>query len=45
MQKDPVMTQVSELMRREMMPTKAQIKEGIDVLQIPVPPNVKEVEA
>ncbi|RPA80634.1 hypothetical protein BJ508DRAFT_415303 [Ascobolus immersus RN42] len=45
MQKDPIMTQAAELMRRDMIPTKTQIKEGIDLLQIPVPAHVREVEA
>lgn len=37
MQLDPVMTQASELLRREAMPTKSELQKGADILQISVP--------
>ena len=43
MQKDPVMTQSAELMRRNMMPSKSDIQKGVDVLSIPVPAEVRAV--
>ena len=40
MQKDPVMTQASELMRRSAMPSKLELKSGVDILTISVPKEV-----
>lgn len=37
---DPVMTQSSELMRRGAMPSRSEIKNGVDVLTIEVPAEV-----
>ncbi|PQE23621.1 putative rhodocoxin reductase protein [Rutstroemia sp. NJR-2017a BVV2] len=41
MQTDPVMSQASELMRRGKMPTKSEVKNGTDILQINVPSELK----
>jgi NADPH-dependent 2,4-dienoyl-CoA reductase/sulfur reductase-like enzyme len=41
MQTDPVMSQASELMRRGKMPTKSEVKNGTDILQISVPSELK----
>jgi len=41
MQTDPVMTQASELMRRGKMPSKSELKKGVDILQISVPAELK----
>ncbi|KAL7276196.1 Apoptosis-inducing factor 1 [Rhizina undulata] len=41
MQKDPIMTQCAELMRRKMMPSKTDILGGVDVLQVEVPAGVR----
>ncbi|KAG4419818.1 hypothetical protein IFR04_007037 [Cadophora malorum] len=38
---DPVMTASSELMRRGAMPSKSDLKKGIDVLSISIPAEVK----
>ncbi|PVH80739.1 hypothetical protein DL98DRAFT_588068 [Cadophora sp. DSE1049] len=38
---DPVMTASSELMRRGAMPSKSELKKGVDVLSISVPAEVK----
>ncbi|KAI9049926.1 hypothetical protein LZ554_006073 [Drepanopeziza brunnea f. sp. 'monogermtubi'] len=38
---DPVMVASSELMRRGAMPTKSQLKKGVDILSISVPSEVK----
>jgi len=40
MQKDPVMSQSSELMRRGVMPKKAELEKGVDVLTVAVPAEV-----
>jgi NADPH-dependent 2,4-dienoyl-CoA reductase/sulfur reductase-like enzyme len=40
MQMDPIMTQSSELMRRGKMPTKSELKNGVDVMSISVPADV-----
>ena len=37
---DPVMTQSAELMRRGKMPSRSELKNGLDVLKIPVPAEV-----
>jgi len=37
---DPVMTQSSELMRRGVMPSKSDIKKGVDVMTIEIPAEV-----
>ena len=37
---DPVMVQSSELMRRGVMPTKSELKKGVDVLTVEVPAEV-----
>jgi len=41
MQMDPIMTQASELMRRGKMPSKSELKKGVDILEISVPAEVK----
>ncbi|TVY57339.1 Apoptosis-inducing factor 1, partial [Lachnellula cervina] len=41
MQVDPVMTQSSELMRRGKMPSKSELKKGVDPLSISVPAELK----
>ncbi len=41
MMKDPYMSQSAELMRRGKMPTKSELQNGVDVLEISVPPEVK----
>merc|ERR1712093_557763 len=38
---DPVMTASSELMRRGAMPSKSDLKKGVDVLSISIPAEVK----
>ncbi|KAH6713036.1 hypothetical protein BKA61DRAFT_485121 [Leptodontidium sp. MPI-SDFR-AT-0119] len=38
---DPVMVASSELMRRGAMPTKSELKKGVDVLSITIPAEVK----
>lgn len=40
MQTDPVNSQSSELMRRGVMPTKAELEKGVDVLTVEVPAEV-----
>lgn len=40
MQMDPIMTQASELMRRENMPSKSELEKGVDILEISVPAAV-----
>ena len=37
MMKDPYMSQSAELMRRNKMPSKSEIKKGVDILQISIP--------
>jgi NADPH-dependent 2,4-dienoyl-CoA reductase/sulfur reductase-like enzyme len=41
MMMDPIMTQASELMRREKMPSKSELQKGIDILEVSVPAEVK----
>ena len=41
MMKDPYMSQSAELMRRNKMPSKSEIKKGVDVLQISIPSEIK----
>ncbi len=41
MQKDPVMSKSAELMRRGAMPSKTQLQQGADVLQMSLPAEVK----
>jgi NADPH-dependent 2,4-dienoyl-CoA reductase/sulfur reductase-like enzyme len=41
MMKDPYMTQSAELMRRGKMPTKTQLQQGVDIMTIDVPAEVK----
>ncbi|OCL09801.1 hypothetical protein AOQ84DRAFT_290546 [Glonium stellatum] len=41
MMKDPYMSQSAELMRRNKMPSKSEIKKGVDILQISVPSEIK----
>lgn len=41
MQMDPIMTQASELMRREKMPSKSELQKGVDILEISVPSQIK----
>lgn len=41
MMKDPYMTQSAELMRRKKMPSKSEIKKGVDILEISIPAEVK----
>ncbi|KAG9234857.1 hypothetical protein BJ875DRAFT_375498 [Amylocarpus encephaloides] len=38
MQIDPIMTQASELMRRGKMPSKSELQNGVDILELSVPP-------
>ncbi|KAH8808040.1 hypothetical protein F5884DRAFT_821504 [Xylogone sp. PMI_703] len=38
---DPVMIQCAELMRKKLMPSKSEIKKGVDVLQISLPADDK----
>lgn len=40
MQMDPMMTQVSELMRRGNMPSKTEIQKGVDILSVEVPAEI-----
>lgn len=40
MQMDPVMTAVSELMRRGAMPSKSEIQKGVNVLDVKIPAEV-----
>ncbi|RFU33310.1 hypothetical protein B7463_g2981, partial [Scytalidium lignicola] len=39
---DPIMTQCAELMRTKLMPSKSEIKKGVDVLQISVPAQIDD---
>ena len=41
MQMDPVMTQSAELMRRGKMPGLSELRDGLDVLSVDVPAEVK----
>lgn len=41
MQMDPVVSKCAELMRRGKMPSKSELKKGVDVLEIGLPPEVK----
>lgn len=41
MMMDPVMSQSAELMRRGKMPSKSELKGGIDVLKVDLPTEVK----
>lgn len=41
MMKDPYMTQSAELMRTGKMPTKSELKKGVDILEISVPAEVQ----
>ncbi|OCK88738.1 uncharacterized protein K441DRAFT_668554 [Cenococcum geophilum 1.58] len=41
MMKDPYMSQSAELMRRNKMPSKSEIKKGVDILQISIPSEIK----
>lgn len=41
MQMDPVMSHCAELMRRGNMPTKSELKDGLDVLTVEIPAEVK----
>ena len=41
MQMDPVMSKSAELMRRKKMPSKAEIQEGIDILNVDLPAKVR----
>ena len=41
MMRDPVMTQAAELMRRGKMPTKSEIKGGLDLLKVGLPAEIK----
>ena len=41
MQMDPVMTKSAELMRRGKMPSKSELKNGVDVLEVGLPSEVK----
>lgn len=41
MMKDPYMAQSAELMRRNKMPSKSEIKKGVDILQISIPSEIK----
>lgn len=41
MMMDPVMTQSAELMRRGKMPSKSELRGGLDVLQVDLPKEVK----
>ena len=41
MQIDPVMAQASELMRRGKMPSKSELQNGVDILKISVPAELK----
>lgn len=41
MQMDPVMAKSAELMRRGSMPSKSELKGGVDVLEVGLPPAVK----
>ncbi|KUJ18109.1 uncharacterized protein LY89DRAFT_684033 [Mollisia scopiformis] len=38
---DPVMVQASELMRRGKMPSKSELKKGVDILSVSVPAQIK----
>ncbi|KAK6520345.1 hypothetical protein TWF506_000619 [Arthrobotrys conoides] len=37
MQRDPIVTQCSELMRRHAMPSKSELQDGVDVMNVEVP--------
>lgn len=41
MMMDPVMSQSAELMRRGKMPSKSELKDGLDVLSVGLPTEVK----
>ncbi|OCK77325.1 hypothetical protein K432DRAFT_395692 [Lepidopterella palustris CBS 459.81] len=41
MMKDPYMSQSAELMRRNKMPTKSELKKGIDILRISIPAEIE----
>lgn len=41
MQMDPIMTQASELMRRGKMPSKSELKKGVDIMEVTVPSEIK----
>ena len=41
MMKDPYMTQCAELMRRNNMPKKSELKKGVDPLEVKVPSEIK----
>jgi len=41
MQMDPIMSQSAELMRRGKMPSKKEIQDGVDVLKVDVPSQIK----
>ncbi|CAI6267527.1 unnamed protein product [Periconia digitata] len=41
MMKDPYMTQSAELMRRAKMPSKSELQNGVDILEIGVPSSIK----
>ena len=41
MMKDPYMTQSAELMRRGKMPTKSELKNGVDITEISLPSEIK----
>lgn len=41
MMKDPYMTQSAELMRRGKMPTKTQLQQGVDIMTLGVPSEIK----
>jgi NADPH-dependent 2,4-dienoyl-CoA reductase/sulfur reductase-like enzyme len=41
MMKDPYVMQCSELMRRGAMPSKSELKKGVDVMEISVPSEIK----
>lgn len=42
MGKDPMMTQASELMRRQAMPSRTELKGGVDILNISVPAEIAQ---
>ncbi|KAF2868729.1 rubredoxin-NAD(+) reductase [Massariosphaeria phaeospora] len=41
MMKDPYMTQSAELMRRGKMPSKSELKKGVDILEVGLPSEIK----
>jgi len=41
MMKDPYMTQSAELMRRQNMPSKADLNKGVDIMEVSLPSEVK----